>query len=710
MKTQNKKGFTIVELVIVIAVIAILAAVLIPTFINLTKKANESNLTVMVTNLNKSLRTYEALNGEQKTMHGAVLAAQDAGYDLVKLASEQSEPWIVYDPENREFVKEADVTSGEEAKYFKVYGEMPEAQTFSIYLSGEKKLDEAISVSVGFDAGLNATSVVNYTDTKKANVTIRMNGGKLTVNNPRATVNYYGQCLNADIQAVDTNCFNVYGKIFGNLKLTKGKVSFEATADVGTFIAAGGDITINYVSGAQIGTAIADGDQYKNIINNSQLPAECKSDAVLNDDQKTQNALFAGGLGTEKSPYLIATAEQFNNINKLTMTESEYFFEQTADISITAPVKQIVGGYNGGNYKINCPETISCIFYEMVGHLSVKNVEVVMGKNAVTLLFYSDWGTSYGASFENLAFSSTARLATTNENNFGFVTTNAIYTMGEGSPVYNFKNITNNVNLQNDGTCTGFIIGSGPCPNTKTVFNFENCINKAQITGLQSVGFLYGNSTYITNVEETGSVITVNGCRNEGILLGTADGCTVAFAPKNETLNKTYQNAVGGQFINTNCMKNMDVTVNQNENKFSIKNANDQYQYKLAFSVQAKYMKRNGNAWTADDTAIAADKDKWNTVWDVSNGLKYLIDLPTNSNVTGNLTSSFKAYDKRTAREYDIKPNSFSDDGYAIVVKDNVTYLVFDTDESVYINCAVQVIVYAQNSDGMTLGTKTIIK
>lgn len=39
---NNKKGFTIVELVIVIAVIAILAAVLIPTFSNLVSKANES--------------------------------------------------------------------------------------------------------------------------------------------------------------------------------------------------------------------------------------------------------------------------------------------------------------------------------------------------------------------------------------------------------------------------------------------------------------------------------------------------------------------------------------------------------------------------------------------------------------------------------------------------------------------------------------------
>ena len=42
MNRTNKKGFTIVELVIVIAVIAILAAVLIPNLSRLVDKANES--------------------------------------------------------------------------------------------------------------------------------------------------------------------------------------------------------------------------------------------------------------------------------------------------------------------------------------------------------------------------------------------------------------------------------------------------------------------------------------------------------------------------------------------------------------------------------------------------------------------------------------------------------------------------------------------
>ena len=42
MKNNKKKGFTIVELVIVIAVIAILAGVLIPTFTGIVKKAKEN--------------------------------------------------------------------------------------------------------------------------------------------------------------------------------------------------------------------------------------------------------------------------------------------------------------------------------------------------------------------------------------------------------------------------------------------------------------------------------------------------------------------------------------------------------------------------------------------------------------------------------------------------------------------------------------------
>ena len=55
MKKMNKKGFTIVELVIVIAVIAVLAAVMIPTFSGMIDKANQSNALSAAKNAHTSM-------------------------------------------------------------------------------------------------------------------------------------------------------------------------------------------------------------------------------------------------------------------------------------------------------------------------------------------------------------------------------------------------------------------------------------------------------------------------------------------------------------------------------------------------------------------------------------------------------------------------------------------------------------------------------
>lgn len=52
---KNKNGFTLIELVIVIAVIAILAGVLVPTFSNIIEKANASNDINLIRNINEVL-------------------------------------------------------------------------------------------------------------------------------------------------------------------------------------------------------------------------------------------------------------------------------------------------------------------------------------------------------------------------------------------------------------------------------------------------------------------------------------------------------------------------------------------------------------------------------------------------------------------------------------------------------------------------------
>lgn len=78
---NRKRGFTIVELVIVIAVIAILAAVLIPTFSNLVSKANLSADQVAVKNMNTALEIYEVEHGKPNDTYGLGEALSESGYN-----------------------------------------------------------------------------------------------------------------------------------------------------------------------------------------------------------------------------------------------------------------------------------------------------------------------------------------------------------------------------------------------------------------------------------------------------------------------------------------------------------------------------------------------------------------------------------------------------------------------------------------------------
>jgi len=71
-----------VALGIVVAVIAILAAVLIPTFSNLIKKANLSSDQVAVRNMNNALAMDEAVNGKPVDLLDAMKRMQENGYDF----------------------------------------------------------------------------------------------------------------------------------------------------------------------------------------------------------------------------------------------------------------------------------------------------------------------------------------------------------------------------------------------------------------------------------------------------------------------------------------------------------------------------------------------------------------------------------------------------------------------------------------------------
>ncbi len=78
---HNKRAFTIVELVIVIAILAILAAVLIPTFVNLVNKANISADIQAVRQMNTALATHDQTD-KPENINAAIRALAKDGFDL----------------------------------------------------------------------------------------------------------------------------------------------------------------------------------------------------------------------------------------------------------------------------------------------------------------------------------------------------------------------------------------------------------------------------------------------------------------------------------------------------------------------------------------------------------------------------------------------------------------------------------------------------
>lgn len=189
MKFNKKRGFTIVELIIVIAVIAILAAVLIPVFSNLIQQGKDADSKVLVNTLNKGV----AMSGKNDydTMHEVLaVVEQNVGVDVAKLNAAQAKGnTILWDSTNKTFVflksdgtyvAAPEVTRVDTANYnlWKISdntADLTDENGYSIYWTGENLVNQ--KVVNGFDAGNSEiTSIVYKNETATAkNVVIRTN-------------------------------------------------------------------------------------------------------------------------------------------------------------------------------------------------------------------------------------------------------------------------------------------------------------------------------------------------------------------------------------------------------------------------------------------------------------------------------------------------------------------------------------------------------
>ena len=274
MKRTDKQGFTIVELVIVIAVIAILAAVLIPNISKLVRKANESSDLSLVRNLNTAL-TVE--NKDYATAHEAFEAVKDAGYDLTKIEAKADKNKILYDSENQcfaylkdgklEYYPNTYKTKLTPNDYYKLWSIETVAKengeyTYSVYWNGAD--NAAVTVKgVGFDAGNKTTASVEYRGANVGrDVVIRTNGGTLTIDAPKDVVRHFYGVDKVIINHINRASYHENGTVAVSMIVKDGHVVVEEGARVKELsipaTATDDAVSVSIKTGSVVNTAVVD--------------------------------------------------------------------------------------------------------------------------------------------------------------------------------------------------------------------------------------------------------------------------------------------------------------------------------------------------------------------------------------------------------------------------------------------------------------------
>ena len=736
MAKRLKRAFTIVELVIVIAVIAILAAVLIPTFTTLIDKANESNDIALVKNLNTALVSKEATD-EVNTMQDALDAAYEYGYTVDKLTPSSSGD-IVWDEVNNRFAlinekKEVVFEDGakpltnDKAKIWKIVTELAEVQDYSWYVGGlSKEAIEKFTFTMGVDTG-SVEADVNYVTAAEQDVTIHTAGGALTVNAKNATVSHYGTAQSVDVQAVAGESYHEYGEVLGNISVKKGHFVAESGSSAAALIvtaATATDVKIDVADNSDVKSVAATNKSvaanFSTIIQSGAQNVEVVETVI---DETVYNS-FAGGIGTEKSPYLIATEGQFEKINDLYAGKTErteytgkvYYFKQVDDIvfSRLIIINYFTGVYDGNNHSIsfgkNVKYSFAYLFSIVFNETTIKNINYSLKANqAIALVCKNDWfADRVSLTLENIVIDSNGETISSAQGNFSLFN---VYAMFNFSKI-KYVNCVNKANVNNAGTSTGVFIGSGVkiYNSYPATVEFINCANYGNITGTSQVGVLYGNGAYVglyDSDSETDDKLAADYAKeqfvtvdviNTGVITTNSDDGVVGLAPRSEYLNSTYQNTVGGTYIKGNYFTGKNVYVQQNglEYKLNLDGSQDGISFKIVFNIN---LLDNG-----DGT--------------VSNTTKYFYNIETDSTISSSNVISHKAYDLAKAKEafgQDIESKlAFDEQGIAFYTQenDNVTYLIF-RDKQIGRNpktetpgeTGVVVYVYAYNEADECIGT-----
>lgn len=267
MQTKNhkKEGFTLVELIVVIVVIAILTAILIPTIGYVIEHSKETADITTVKLLNLALVEDNAKNDAPETMTDVIKIMKSKGYLIDKITPRSSGD-ILWDSANNRFMLKKDdkilyqdkstvkaepyelwkvVETEKDGKVIENLQSVLKSDSYSHYLKGEN-FAQSLTVSTGLDVGENANipSVSYNGNTKTQKVTIRTQGGSLSIDAGTDTVNHYGWVKELAVTAVATSdCYHEHGFVgklvafsSGRYIAAKGTIFHETKNEIETII------------------------------------------------------------------------------------------------------------------------------------------------------------------------------------------------------------------------------------------------------------------------------------------------------------------------------------------------------------------------------------------------------------------------------------------------------------------------------------------
>ena len=428
---KKKKGFTLVELLVVIAILAVLATVSVVGYMGFTKKAKESNDASLTTQMNTALQANGVVK-KNKTLTEAREDLLEAGIDLEKVTPTTDGYSYVWDSkqdlmfllnENRDVVAPTNATiSANTVDSFVVVHNEAEFNTwksdYSLYFANgyENPSIELTNKLVGIDAGTSGINNISVKDdSSTADVTMYTTSGTLTIDARQATVRHYGEAKNVSIIAIAGKSYHEYGTVTGNVEVEDGHVVVENTANVSTIVAKptnNSTVKVTATNENNVGTIVTTNTSKTTF----DVPESVKPTENITDDKLSEMNDFAGGLGTEKSPYLIENAEQFTNIGKYSdqmKTGKSFSFKLINNIDLSSlsfdnkyVSNYFSGNFNGENYELIVNNSLEGIFGSAVNNCKFENVKLKLFTNAVKLCEGVYVNTGANINFTNIDISS----------------------------------------------------------------------------------------------------------------------------------------------------------------------------------------------------------------------------------------------------------------------------------------------------------------